>query len=193
MIALGCPLESSGRPGSCHLVVAKAAHRVPAMGAANQGGEQELGVAPALHSRRSLASLPGLRIGEGGRGPSVVTRSGGYGYSSEYDMERLSRSTLAAAIYGGTSEIQRGIIPRRSGSDMATTPGRRNGGHGQQHLAKVDTTRVFGFVSGFGVRARLSDAIRLGGDQERGAPGRWRAKRSVQSFGPPHGWVVSCT
>jgi hypothetical protein len=35
---------------------------------------------------------------------------GGYGYSSEYDVERLVRSTLASTIYGGTSEIQRGII-----------------------------------------------------------------------------------
>ena len=32
---------------------------------------------------------------------------GGYGYSSEYDMERLVRSSLVSTIYGGTSEIQR--------------------------------------------------------------------------------------
>ena len=35
---------------------------------------------------------------------------GGYGYSSEYDMERLVRATLVSTIYGGTSEIQRNII-----------------------------------------------------------------------------------
>jgi len=40
---------------------------------------------------------------------------GGYGYSSEYDMERLVRSSLSATIYGGTSEIQREIIAKTLG------------------------------------------------------------------------------
>ncbi|MGD9736286.1 MAG: acyl-CoA dehydrogenase family protein [Solirubrobacterales bacterium] len=40
---------------------------------------------------------------------------GGYGYSSEYDMERLVRSSLAATIYGGTSEIQRNIVAKTLG------------------------------------------------------------------------------
>ena len=40
---------------------------------------------------------------------------GGYGYSSEYDMERLVRSTLVSTIYGGTSEIQRNIIAKTFG------------------------------------------------------------------------------
>jgi isovaleryl-CoA dehydrogenase len=40
---------------------------------------------------------------------------GGYGYSSEYDMERLVRKTLVATIYGGTSEIQRSIIAKTLG------------------------------------------------------------------------------
>ena len=40
---------------------------------------------------------------------------GGYGYSSEYDMERLVRTTLVSSIYGGTSEIQRGIIAKTLG------------------------------------------------------------------------------
>jgi isovaleryl-CoA dehydrogenase len=40
---------------------------------------------------------------------------GGYGYSSEYDMERLVRSALVSTIYGGTSEIQRGIIANTLG------------------------------------------------------------------------------
>jgi isovaleryl-CoA dehydrogenase len=40
---------------------------------------------------------------------------GGYGYSSEYDMERLVRATLVSTIYGGTSEIQRGIISKTLG------------------------------------------------------------------------------
>jgi isovaleryl-CoA dehydrogenase len=40
---------------------------------------------------------------------------GGYGYSSEYDMERLVRQTLVTTIYGGTSEIQRNIIAKSLG------------------------------------------------------------------------------
>jgi isovaleryl-CoA dehydrogenase len=40
---------------------------------------------------------------------------GGYGYSSEYDMERLVRHTLVSTIYGGTSEIQRNIIAKTLG------------------------------------------------------------------------------
>ena len=40
---------------------------------------------------------------------------GGYGYSSEYDMERLVRTTLVSTIYGGTSEIQRNIIAKTLG------------------------------------------------------------------------------
>ena len=40
---------------------------------------------------------------------------GGYGYSSQYDMERLVRATLVSTIYGGASEIQRGIIAKTLG------------------------------------------------------------------------------
>ena len=40
---------------------------------------------------------------------------GGYGYSSEYDMERLVRTALVSTIYGGTSEIQRNIIAKTLG------------------------------------------------------------------------------
>lgn len=40
---------------------------------------------------------------------------GGYGYSSEYDMERLVRSSLVSTISGGTSEIQRTIIAKTLG------------------------------------------------------------------------------
>ena len=40
---------------------------------------------------------------------------GGYGYSSEYDMERLVRQALVSTIYGGTSEIQRNIIAKTYG------------------------------------------------------------------------------
>jgi alkylation response protein AidB-like acyl-CoA dehydrogenase len=37
---------------------------------------------------------------------------GGYGYASEYDMERHVRASLVTSIYGGTSEIQREIISK---------------------------------------------------------------------------------
>jgi alkylation response protein AidB-like acyl-CoA dehydrogenase len=40
---------------------------------------------------------------------------GGYGYATEYDMERHVRATLVTTIYGGTSEIQREIIARTLG------------------------------------------------------------------------------
>ncbi len=40
---------------------------------------------------------------------------GGYGYATEYDMERHVRATLVMSIYGGTSEIQREIISKTYG------------------------------------------------------------------------------
>ena len=40
---------------------------------------------------------------------------GGYGYATEYDMERYVRSSLVTTIFGGTNEIQREIIGRTYG------------------------------------------------------------------------------
>jgi alkylation response protein AidB-like acyl-CoA dehydrogenase len=40
---------------------------------------------------------------------------GGYGYATEYDMERHVRTALVSTIYGGTSEIQREIIGKTFG------------------------------------------------------------------------------
>jgi alkylation response protein AidB-like acyl-CoA dehydrogenase len=40
---------------------------------------------------------------------------GGYGYASEYPMERLVREAVVTTIYGGTSEIQRNVIARTLG------------------------------------------------------------------------------
>ena len=40
---------------------------------------------------------------------------GGYGYASEYDMERHVRVALAPPIYAGTNEIQRNIIAKTLG------------------------------------------------------------------------------
>ena len=40
---------------------------------------------------------------------------GGYGYATEYDMERHVRSALVMPIYAGTNEIQREIISKTYG------------------------------------------------------------------------------
>ncbi len=40
---------------------------------------------------------------------------GGYGYATEFDMERLVRSSIVSTVYGGTSEIQRDIIAKTYG------------------------------------------------------------------------------
>ena len=40
---------------------------------------------------------------------------GGYGYATEYDMERHVRATLVMSIYGGTNEIQREIVSKTYG------------------------------------------------------------------------------
>ena len=40
---------------------------------------------------------------------------GGYGYATEYDMERHLRAAVVSTVYGGTSEIQRDIIGRSYG------------------------------------------------------------------------------
>ena len=63
------------------------------------------------------ASMVKLFVTETARGVALegMQMMGGYGYSSEYDMERLVRSALVSTIYGGTSEIQRGIIAKTLG------------------------------------------------------------------------------
>ncbi|MDP9796600.1 alkylation response protein AidB-like acyl-CoA dehydrogenase [Catenuloplanes nepalensis] len=40
---------------------------------------------------------------------------GGYGYATEFDMERHVRAALVSTVYGGTSEIQRDIIGKTYG------------------------------------------------------------------------------
>jgi len=42
----------------------------------------------------------------------MVQVHGGYGYSSEYDVERIYRDARVARIYEGTSEVQRIVIAR---------------------------------------------------------------------------------
>jgi alkylation response protein AidB-like acyl-CoA dehydrogenase len=40
---------------------------------------------------------------------------GGYGYTTEYELERDLRDSVAGTLYSGTSEIQRNIIARYLG------------------------------------------------------------------------------
>jgi alkylation response protein AidB-like acyl-CoA dehydrogenase len=63
------------------------------------------------------ASMAKLFVTEWARRAALegMQMMGGYGYSSEYDMERLVRQALVGTIYGGTSEIQRNIIAKGLG------------------------------------------------------------------------------
>jgi alkylation response protein AidB-like acyl-CoA dehydrogenase len=58
------------------------------------------------------ASMAKLKVTETGKKIALegMQMMGGYGYATEYDMERHVRTNLVSTIYGGTSEIQREII-----------------------------------------------------------------------------------
>jgi isovaleryl-CoA dehydrogenase len=45
----------------------------------------------------------------------AVQMAGGYGYATEYPMERHLRAAVVTTIYGGTSEIQKNIIAKTLG------------------------------------------------------------------------------
>ncbi len=63
------------------------------------------------------ASMAKLKVTETAKKVALegMQMMGGYGYATEYDMERHVRTTLVSTIYGGTSEIQRDIIGRTLG------------------------------------------------------------------------------
>ena len=63
------------------------------------------------------ASMVKLKVTETAKKVALegMQMMGGYGYSIEYDMERLVRQTLVSTIYAGTSEIQREIIAKTYG------------------------------------------------------------------------------
>jgi alkylation response protein AidB-like acyl-CoA dehydrogenase len=63
------------------------------------------------------ASMAKLKVTETAKKISLegMQMMGGYGYATEYDMERHVRTTLVSTIYGGTSEIQREIIAKTMG------------------------------------------------------------------------------
>ena len=43
---------------------------------------------------------------------ATVQIHGGYGYMTEYEVERALRDAVASTIYSGTSEMQRNILAR---------------------------------------------------------------------------------
>ena len=45
----------------------------------------------------------------------AVQVHGGYGYTTEFELERDVRDAVAGRIYSGTSEIQRQVIARSMG------------------------------------------------------------------------------
>ncbi len=63
------------------------------------------------------ASMAKLKVTETAKKIALegMQMMGGYGYASEYDMERHVRATLVSTIYGGTSEIQREIVAKTYG------------------------------------------------------------------------------
>jgi alkylation response protein AidB-like acyl-CoA dehydrogenase len=63
------------------------------------------------------ASMAKLKVTETARRAALegMQMMGGYGYATEYDMERHVRSALVTTIFGGTSEIQREIIGKTYG------------------------------------------------------------------------------
>lgn len=64
----------------------------------------------AMLSKES--SMVKLKVTEVARAVALdgMQMMGGYGYATEYDMERHVRDTVVSTIYGGTSEVQREII-----------------------------------------------------------------------------------
>src|SRR5215213_2460620 len=63
------------------------------------------------------ASMVKLKVTETAKRVALecMQSMGGYGYASEYGMERHVRNTLASTIYGGASEVQRDIIGKTYG------------------------------------------------------------------------------
>jgi alkylation response protein AidB-like acyl-CoA dehydrogenase len=46
---------------------------------------------------------------------ATVQIHGGYGFMTEYEVERALRDAVGSTIYSGTSEVQRNIIARWMG------------------------------------------------------------------------------
>lgn len=63
------------------------------------------------------ASMAKLKVTETAKKVALegMQMMGGYGYATEFDMEKHVRSTIVSTIYGGTNEIQRDIIGKTYG------------------------------------------------------------------------------
>jgi alkylation response protein AidB-like acyl-CoA dehydrogenase len=63
------------------------------------------------------AALAKLYVSEAGlaSGLDAVQVRGGYGYTTEYEVERDLRDAVGGTLYSGTSEIQRNLIARSLG------------------------------------------------------------------------------
>lgn len=63
------------------------------------------------------ASMVKLKVTETAKKVALegMQMMGGYGYATEFDMERHVRTTLVSSIYGGTNEIQRDVIGKTYG------------------------------------------------------------------------------
>ena len=63
------------------------------------------------------ASMAKLKVTETAKRVALegMQMMGGYGYATEYDMERYVAAALVTTIFGGTSEIQREIIGKTYG------------------------------------------------------------------------------
>lgn len=63
------------------------------------------------------ASMAKLKASETAKRMAIegMQMMGGYGYATEFDMERHVRTTIVSTVYGGTNEIQREIISKSLG------------------------------------------------------------------------------
>jgi alkylation response protein AidB-like acyl-CoA dehydrogenase len=96
-------------------------HKLARMKMNAELGALALYSAAALKNRRKRAALETstakLFISESLKQAALdaVQLRGGYGYMSEYDVERDLRDSIASTIYSGTSEMQLNIIARLAG------------------------------------------------------------------------------
>jgi alkylation response protein AidB-like acyl-CoA dehydrogenase len=82
------------------------------------------GAGPAEELVR-LTSMAKVKVTETAKKVALegVQMMGGYGYSTEFDMEHHLRTSIAPTIYAGTNEIQREIIASTFG--LREADGRR--------------------------------------------------------------------
>jgi alkylation response protein AidB-like acyl-CoA dehydrogenase len=110
--------KAFGRPISDFQAIS---HKIAAMRMNVELGWLSLYNAASLKSRRKSAALESsvakLFISESLKQACLdaVQIRGGYGYMSEYEIERDLRDSIASTIYSGTSEMQANTIARLAG------------------------------------------------------------------------------